>query len=118
MKVIIHTLKTCDTCRKATKFLRENSIPFEEIPIRETPPSEADLRKALAATGDIRRLFNTSGQDYRALNMKEHLPTLSETEAVSLLASNGNLIKRPFLVSGKTALTGFDPAAWKSALDI
>ncbi|QTN33589.1 arsenate reductase family protein [Akkermansiaceae bacterium] len=118
LKVEIYTLKSCDTCRKAAKFLRENDIPFEEIPIRENPPSAADLRQALAATGEIRKLFNTSGQDYRSLNMKERLPTLSEKEAIALLSSNGNLIKRPFLVSGETALTGFDPGAWKQALAI
>ena len=75
----IHTLKTCDSCRKATKWLRENAIPFEEIPIRDTPPSEAQLQAALKSTGDIWKLFNTSGQDYRNLGMKEKLPTLSES---------------------------------------
>lgn len=116
MKVTIYTLKTCDSCRKATKFLRDHSIPFEEIPIRETPPSEAELLAALKSTGDIRKLFNTSGQDYRALGMKDMLPTLSDSDAVALLAGNGNLIKRPFLVTTDTILVGFDEAAWSAAL--
>lgn len=104
----IYTLKTCDTCRKATKWLRENEIEFTEIPIRETPPSEAELRRALSDIGgDIRKLFNTSGQDYRALNLKVKLPSLSEDEAIALLASNGNLIKRPFLVDEHRTLVGF-----------
>ena len=113
----VHTLKTCDTCRKAVKWLRENNIPFEEIPIREQPPTLPELRLALKyANGEIRKLFNTSGQDYRALNMKEKLPTLSEGEAIALLASNGNLIKRPFLISGDATLVGFDEKKWSAAL--
>lgn len=112
----IHTLKTCDSCRKATKWLKENSIPFEEIPIRETPPSEAALRAAVKSTGGIRNLFNTSGQDYRALGMKDKLATLSDADAIALLASNGNLIKRPFLIAGETILVGFDAGKWTAVL--
>ena len=112
----IYTLKTCDSCRKATKWLRENEILFEEIPIRETPPSEAELRTALKSTGNIRKLFNTSGQDYRNLGIKDKLPTLSEAQAISLLASNGNLIKRPFFISSETVLVGFKAEVWTAAL--
>ncbi len=117
MKVVIYTLKTCDTCRKATKWLKENRIPFQEIPIRETPPSTEDLTRALAnLNGDIRKLFNTSGQDYRSLNLKDKLPTLTKDESIALLASNGNLIKRPFLISGETVLAGFNAENWAGAL--
>lgn len=113
----IYTLKTCDSCRKATKWLKENSIDFTEVPIRETPPTKAALSRALKATGEIKKLFNTSGQDYRSLNMKEKLPTLSEADAISLLASNGNLIKRPFLISGDTTLVGFKADIWADSLN-
>jgi arsenate reductase len=113
----IYTLKTCDSCRKATKWLKERSIPFEEVPIRETPPSAKELRRALADLGsDVRKLFNTSGQDYRALNIKNKLPTLSEDEAIALLASNGNLVKRPFLISANATLVGFDGKKWSATL--
>ncbi len=109
----IYTLKTCDTCRKAVKWLRENGMSFKEIPIREQPPTLAELRLALFnAGGDIRKLFNTSSQDYRALNLKETLPTMPEAEALKLLASNGNLIKRPFLVHEATTLVGFNESTW------
>ena len=107
----IYTLKPCDSCRKATKWLKENHIPFQEIPIRETPPSTEDLRRALAdLNGDLRKLFNTSGLDYRSLNLKDQLPTFSEDQAIALLASNGNLIKRPFLITDKSTRVGFKGA--------
>ena len=113
----IYTLKTCGSCRKATKWLKDNRIPFVEIPIRETPPPQAALLAAVKSTGGIRKLFNTSGQEYRALGMKEKLPTLSDADALALLASNGNLIKRPFLIAGDTILVGFDAGKWAVALD-
>ena len=113
----IFTQKTCDSCRKAVKWLRDNSIPFEEIPIREHPPTLPELSLALkSANGDIRKLFNTSGQDYRALKLKDSLPTMTGAEALALLAANGNLIKRPFLIKGDLTLTGFDPQKWSDSL--
>jgi len=62
--------------------------------------------------GDMRRLFNTSGQDYKALNLKDKLPSLGQDEALKLLAGNGNLVKRPFLLAGSRGLVGFKEAEW------
>ena len=115
--VKIYTLKTCDSCRKATKWLDANNIPFQEIPIREKPPKITELRLALKCLdGNIRKLFNTSGQDYRSQNLNETLPTLAEGDALQLLTSNGNLIKRPFLVSDSTVLVGFQADTWRRIL--
>lgn len=67
--------------------------------------------------GELKRLFNTSGMQYRELNLKESLPTMSEAEAIELLAGNGMLVKRPFLLDGdKTGLLGFKQAEWEKAL--
>ena len=113
----IYTLKTCDSCRKAVKWLRKNGIAFQEIPIREHPPTLPELRLALKnANGDIRKLSNTSGHVYRAHTLKDSLPTMPEAEALALLATNGNLIKRPFLVSADFAMAGFDPLKWSYSL--
>ena len=113
----LYTLSNCDTCRAATKWLRAHGIPFEERPIRETPPSNAELRAMLAAQGgEIRRLFNTSGRDYRAQGLGEKLPKLTATDAIGLLAANGNLVKRPFLIGESIGLVGFDEATWSAAL--
>ena len=115
--LIIYTLSTCDSCRKATKWLRAREITFTERAIRETPPSTAELRLALAAHGgELRKLFNTSGREYRALQLGEKLPGLSESDALSLLAKNGSLVKRPLLVGKNWARAGFNEAAWATAL--
>lgn len=113
----IYTYANCDTCRKAVKWLRAHEVAFDEHPIRETPPSPAELRTMLGAyQGELRRLFNTSGGDYREQKLGEKLPTMTEAAAIKLLAGNGNLVKRPFLLGGKVALVGFDETAWASAL--
>ena len=113
----IYTYANCDTCRRAVKWLRAHDLSFDEHPIRETPPSPAELRTMRAAHGgELRRLFNTSGRDYREQKLGEKLPAMGEAAALALLAGNGNLVKRPFLLGGRVALTGFDEAAWASAL--
>lgn len=113
----IYTYANCDTCRRAVKWLRAQGITFDEHPIRETPPTPAELRTMLAAyDGELRRLFNTSGKDYRDQKLGEKLSGMSESAALALLAGNGNLVKRPFALGGRVALVGFDEAAWAAAL--
>ena len=113
----IYTLSKCSTCRDATKWLRAHDIAFEERAIRETPPTLAELRVVQAAYGgQLRRLFNTSGIEYRAQKLAEKLPAMSETEQLKLLASNGSLVKRPFLVGDGVALVGFDEPTWRAKL--
>lgn len=115
--ISVYAYEKCDTCRKALKWLTANGIPHQVKPIRETPPSIAELKTALASNnGELRRLFNTSGVDYRAMGIKDRLSTLSEAEALQLLSSNGNLVKRPFLIGNGISLVGFQPDTWKDTL--
>ena len=113
----IYTYANCDTCRRAVRWLRTRGLTFEERPIRETPPAPAELRAMLAAQqGERRRLFNTAGRDYRELKLGEKLPAMTDGEALRLLAGNGNLVKRPFLLGPGVALVGFAEAEWSAAL--
>jgi arsenate reductase len=113
----VYTYAKCDTCRKALKFLRDHGVAFKELPIRETPPSPGELKQMLKSKGgNLRALFNTSGLDYRAQGLGEKLPGMSEADALKLLAGNGNLVKRPFVVGEEVFLVGFDEGAWKAAL--
>lgn len=114
----VYTYANCDTCRRATKWLRAQGVAFVEKPIRETPPSGAELRAMLVAQGgEVRKLFNTSGADYRALGLGEKLPEMTEAAALTLLAGNGNLVKRPFLLRADGAgWVGFNEETWTAAL--
>lgn len=101
--------KKCNTCRKAEKFLQQVEIAFEFVDITENPPSAnmlADIAK-LSET-PLKKLFNTSGIQYRELKIKDKLPALSNQEILALLAGNGRLIKRPLITNGKHATVGFD----------
>ena len=106
----------CGTCRKALKWLDEQGIPYEELPVRETPPSLAELKKALKTGGNIRKLINTSSKDYREIGLKDKLDDMSADEVFALLRENGNLVKRPFVVSGSAAWAGFNPEIWQERL--
>lgn len=113
----IYTYAKCSTCRKAVKFLRDHQIEFEELPIRETPPSLAELKSMLESReGNVKALFNTSGLDYKALGLSGKLPGMRVEEVLGLLAKKGNLVKRPFAMGKNVRLVGFDEQAWKDAL--
>jgi arsenate reductase (glutaredoxin) len=117
MPLTVYTLASCDTCRRAVKWLRAKGIAFEQKAIRDTPPRLAQLRAGLAAKGgNVRALFNTAGADYRAQKLGEKLPLMAEADALAFLAGNGNLVKRPFAVGEGVALVGFDEAEWAAAL--
>jgi Spx/MgsR family transcriptional regulator len=83
MSMKLYQYPNCSTCRKAIKFLRDSEVEFESVDITKTPPTTAELRQMLDSySGDLRKLFNTSGVQYRELNMKEVLPGLSDDEAI------------------------------------
>jgi arsenate reductase len=113
----VYTYANCDRCRAAVRWLRARGLDFVERPIRETPPTVVELRAMLAAQGgELRRLCNTSGQDYRELGLGTKLSTMAPGEVLALLASRGNLVKRPFAIGAGVHLVGFDEAAWAAAL--
>jgi arsenate reductase (glutaredoxin) len=114
----LYTYAKCSTCQNAVKWLRARGVKFTEHAIRETPPPLAQLRAMLQARGgDVRKLFNTSGMEYRAQGLGEKLAALSTEEALALLAGNGNLVKRPFALDEQTGagLTGFREPEWEAA---
>lgn len=109
----VYEYSGCSTCRNALKYLKSKKVDFQQLPIREIPPSVAELKKAKQYLGDIKKLFNTSGKDYREGNWKEKLGNLSEEQIYKELSSNGNLVKRPFVVGDGWFLVGFKDEEWK-----
>lgn len=113
----VYVYQKCSTCRDALKWLAAREIPHQVKAIRETPPPPVELAAALAAFGgDLRKIFNTSGIDYRALRLKDRLSAMNESEAFDLLSKNGNLVKRPFLIGEGKVLVGFKQAEWEKSL--
>lgn len=107
----------CTTCQKAKKFLDEQGAVYTQRHIKEDNPTAEELRGWWQASGlPLKRFFNTSGLQYKALGLKDKLPTMSEDEQLELLATDGMLVKRPILVGGDFVLVGFRPAEWEEKL--
>lgn len=104
---------SCSTCRKALKFLNENEIKFKSVHLVSETPNEEILKKILENSGlPIKKLFNTSGQKYKELGLKDKINFISEDEAIKLLASDGMLIKRPIITDGSKVIIGFKEEEW------
>jgi arsenate reductase len=110
----VYEYSNCSTCKKALKFLEARNVPYEKIGIVDQPPGIGELRQMLKHLGgDMRKLFNTSGQVYREMGLSAKLGSLTEAEALKLLSSNGKLIKRPFALGTQSGAVGFQEAEWK-----
>ena len=107
----------CTTCKKAKKWLQDNGFVFEARHIKENNPSFEELRAWYERSGlPLKKFFNTSGIQYRALELKDKLPAMTEEEQLRLLASDGMLVKRPLIVTETAVITGFREKEWEAAL--
>ncbi|MGN8896353.1 arsenate reductase family protein [Flavonifractor sp. HCP28S3_F3] len=107
----------CTTCKKALAWLEEKGIQTEGRDIKLQRPTAEELRQWHQISGlPLKRFFNTSGLQYKALELKDKLPGMSEDEQIQLLASDGMLVKRPILVGDGFVLVGFREAEWTERL--
>ena len=107
----------CSTCQKAKKWLDERGIAYELRDIKEQNPTAEELRAWREKSGlPLKRFFNTSGLQYKALGLKEKLHAITEEEQFDLLATDGMLVKRPLLVTEDRVLVGFREAEYEAAL--
>lgn len=103
----------CTTCKKAKKWLEEKNVAFTDRHIVEDNPSYEELKLWYQKSGlPLKRFFNTSGNLYKEMNLKDKLADMSEDEQLQLLATNGMLVKRPLIVGEEFVLTGFKEAEW------
>ena len=114
--VQVYSYPLCSTCRKAIRWLDENNITFDLLDIVKTPPTKDLLLKAIDQLESRKKIFNTSGASYRNLGAK-YFQALNDEEVLEALASDGKLIKRPFLITEKgKILIGFKPEVWGDIL--
>lgn len=103
----------CSTCKKALKWLEEQGVDYTKRPIKEENPGKEELREWYEKSGlPLKRFFNTSGNLYKELKLKDRLPDMSEEEQMALLATDGMLVKRPLLVSDEVVCPGFKESEW------
>ena len=107
----------CSTCQKAKAWLDERGISYELRDIKTDNPTAEELTLWYRKSGlPLKKFFNTSGLQYKALGLKDKLPDMTEEEQLRLLATDGMLVKRPLLVGDSFVLTGFRAAEWEAAL--
>ena len=107
----------CTTCQKAKAWLDSQGISYTLRDIKQDNPSAQELRLWWRSSGlPLKKFFNTSGLQYKALGLKDKLPAMSEEEQLTLLATDGMLVKRPILVGEGFVLVGFRQAEWEARL--
>ena len=109
----------CSTCKKAEDFLKSHNVSFEKRPIKEQNPSAKEIHEMKERSGlSLKRFFNTSGQLYKSMELKDKLPNMSEEEQEELLATDGMLVKRPIFLYGEKVLVGFKEKEWVEAIGL
>ena len=107
----------CSTCKKAKNWLEAHGLAFEDRNIKTENPSYEELKGWYEASGlPLKKFFNTSGQLYKAMELKDKLATMTEEEQLKLLATDGMLVKRPVVVKDGVVLVGFKEADWEAKL--
>lgn len=110
----VYCYSKCSTCKKALAWLNDNAVSYELIDIKEDNPGIDELKAAYEKSGlPLKRFFNTSGNLYKEMSLKDRLPQMSEEEQLALLATDGMLVKRPLVIGEDFVLTGFKEAEWK-----
>ena len=115
MKYLFMCYSKWGTCRKARNWLNENNIDYEERDIKEDNPNEEELKEWIGKSGlPIKRFFNTSGNVYRELGLKDKLINMTEDEQIALLSTNGMLVKRPIIIGESQVMVGFKEIDWET----
>lgn len=108
----------CTTCKKAKKWLDDRGIEYTDRHIVEDNPTFDELKLWHEKSGlPLKRFFNTSGLLYKSMELKDKLATMSEDEQLTLLASNGMLVKRPLLITDNAVIPGFREKEWEQAIN-
>ena len=107
----------CSTCKKAEDFLKAEGVSFQKRPIKEEKLSAKEIHEIRERSGlPLKRFFNTSGLVYKAMELKDKLPSMTEEEQEALLATDGMLVKRPIFLYGDKVLVGFKEKEWGEAI--
>jgi arsenate reductase (glutaredoxin) len=108
MALTFYWYPKCGTCRKAKKWLDDHGVSYKAVHIVENPPSRVEIEQLYKKSGlELKKFFNTSGQKYRELGLKDKIKTADEAELLDILASDGMLLKRPIVTNGEKVTVGF-----------
>ncbi|MCU9612851.1 arsenate reductase family protein [Caldibacillus lycopersici] len=115
MAITFYWYPKCSTCRNAKKWLDEHNVAYEAVHIVENPPTREQLENLYKISGlELKKFFNTSGQKYRELGIKDKMKTVTEAELLDILATDGMLLKRPLVTDGSKVTVGFKEADFEN----
>ena len=115
--MIVYLYSKCSTCKSALRFLEKKNVDLTVKEITKEPPTIGELQKMLQfQNGNIKKLFNTSGQLYREMGLSKKLDDMPMAEVLALLSQHGMLVKRPFLLGEDFGLIGFNEKEWSQKL--
>jgi arsenate reductase (glutaredoxin) len=117
MSLEVYGIPNCGTCKKALTWLQANSIDYEFINTKDTPPTREQIQNWVKSLG-YAPMRNISGQSYRALGEKKK--TWTDQQWIEAFALDAMLLKRPlFVKDGIALLVGFkDEAVVKAKLEL
>lgn len=118
-RITVLCYQKCSTCQKALQWLDKHEIAYTARPIKEENPTKEELKAWFQKSGlPLKRFFNTSGNLYKEMQLKDKLGQMSEDEQLALLATDGMLVKRPLVVADNCVLTGFKEKEWEEKLKV
>lgn len=107
----------CTTCKKAKKWLVEHNVEFTDRDIKLDNPTAEELKTWYTRSNlPLKKFFNTSGNLYKEMGLKDKLATMTEEEQIDLLATDGMLVKRPLIITEDFVLVGFKEQEWEEKL--
>lgn len=102
----IFGISNCDTMKKALAWLTEHRVAVDFVDYRKTAISVEQLAD-WSRRVSWQVLLNTRGTTWRRL-AEEQRADLDENRALTLMAAQPSLIKRPVIDTGDALLIGFD----------
>lgn len=107
----------CTTCQRAQKWLDDKGVKYELRDIKAHNPTLLELSQWYKISGlPLKRFFNTSGLLYKSLDLKNKLPEMTDSDMLSLLATDGMLVKRPLIIGDNFVLVGFKESEWENII--
>jgi Spx/MgsR family transcriptional regulator len=112
----LHGIPNCDTVKKARTWLQARGVAHEFVDFKKTPP-DAELLAAWVRALGTERLLNRKGSTWRGLDAAAQAAAATEPGALTLMAAQPSVIKRPVVRWADGTLTvGFDEAVWSERL--
>jgi len=106
-KIDFYELPHCSTCQKAKAYLQTQNADLGVVrDIKTNPLSRKEVEHLASLVGGPENLFSKRAIKYRELGLANQ--QLSPDDLIKLMTEEYTFIKRPVIVRGNRALSGFN----------